>query len=282
MHPAPFPYRLAACDLDGTLLSPDKTISQANRDAVEMLKDRGVRVVLASGRRHQNSIRYHRQLGLDTLIVSCSGALVADPVSGETVRETPLAPAVADSLVAAGLAGGYTVIYYHRDHLYTGGSDHWVSLYESRVGERAERHPNLRELRGESALKIVWYGEPAVLTVRRRALEEEYGDRLGVIATDPENLEFFNPDATKGTAMAVVAALYQIDPAATIAFGDGENDAPMLRWAGLGVAMDHANDAAKAAAKVVSPPGCPGEGVARAVAKILDGAWNESVRAPHL
>ena len=271
MPPTPFPYQLAAFDLDGTLLGPDKTISAANRAALGLLRERGVQIVLASGRRHQNSVRFYEQLGLDTLLVSCSGAMIKNPVSNDTVREMPLTPALADELVAGGLAGGFTVVYYHRDHLYSGGSDRWIELYESRVGERTERHPDLRELHGAAALKVVWYGEPSVMAGRRRELEEKYKGRATIVATDAENLEFFDPHADKATALKVVAALYQVEPAAVMTFGDGENDAPMLRWAGLGVAVDGANAVAKAAAKVVGPAGCPEESVARAVGQIIDG-----------
>ena len=278
MQTAPFPYRLAVTDLDGTLLGPKKNISAANKEALGLLQERGVKVVVASGRRHQNSVRFYQQLDLDTLLISCSGAMIKSPVTGETVREVPLAPTMAGWLVAEGIASDYTVIYYHRDHLYAGGSDEWIALYESRVGEKVERHPNLRDLHGDAALKVVWYGEPSALKERRKELEETHRENLSIVATDPENLEFFDPQADKGTALAVVAGIYQVEPAATITFGDGENDAPMLRWAGLGVAVDEANDIAKAAAKVVAPAGPPEESVARAVARIIDGAWDQYVR----
>lgn len=278
MHPAPFPYRLAVTDLDGTLLGPDKTISAANKEALTLLQERGVQIVVASGRRHQNSVRFHRELGLDTLLISCSGAMIKNPATGETVREVPLAPEMADWLVAEGIAAGYTVIYYHRDHLYAGGSDQWISLYESRVNEKVERHPDLRALHGQAALKVVWYGEPAELQERRPRLEDAHCGKLSIVATDPENLEFFDPRADKATALAVVAEIYQVEAPATIAFGDGENDAPMLRWAGLGVAVDHANDVAKAAATVIAPAGPPQNSVARAVTRIIDGAWDRYVR----
>lgn len=275
----PPPYRLAAFDLDGTLLGPDKKISPANRTAVGQLRGHGVKVVLASGRRHQNSIRFYQELALDTLLVSCSGALIKSPVSGETLREVLLDEGLADQLVADGLAAGYTVIYYHRDHLYTGGSDQWVSLYEGRVGERTEPHLDLRALGGKAALKIVWYADPKVLTGQRGELEKKYEGRLSIVATDPENLEFLDAQATKATALKVVADYYHVEPAASMTFGDGENDAPMLSWAGLGVAVDHANEKAKQAARVVSPAGCPEESVARAIEQILAGKWNPGFAA---
>ena len=266
MHDAAFPYRLAACDLDGTLLGPRKEISPANFDAVQRLRRQGVRVVLASGRRHQNSILFYRQLGMDGLMVSCSGALVKDPGTEQTRREILIPPALADELVAHGQAGGFAVIYYHRDHLFIGERNHWTELYESRVGERAELFPgDLRGLGGAAALKIVWYGEPDTLRAMRPSLHDEYRDRLTVLSTDPENLEFLAPAANKADALASLADFYGVNQTETLAFGDGENDAPMLRWAGLGVAVDGANELARSAARLTGAAGTPEERFARAV-----------------
>ena len=268
--PSDFPYRLAACDLDGTLLGPHKEISPGNVEAVRRLQEHGVRFVIASGRRHQNSVRFYRQLGLDGFMIACSGATVQDPLTGEVLREVLITAEVAEELVARGEDGGWVVIYYHRDGLYVNRRDHWTELYESRVGEQAASYPGgLRALRGEAALKVVWYGEPDRLQGLRGSLEADYRGRLSVLSTDKENLEFLAPAANKAEALAVVAGHYGVEQDATLAFGDGENDAPMLRWAGCGVAVDRGDQAAKSAARLVGPPGAPEESFARAVGEVF-------------
>lgn len=273
-----FPYQVVASDLDGTLLGPRKDISTANREAVRRLRDTGAKFVLASGRRHQNSVRFHRQLGLDGLLISCAGASVRDPQTGQTLHEVCIPPELADELVAEGERAGYTIVYYHRDHLYVTTTNHWTDLYESRVGERAERFPgSLRDLRGEAALKIVWYGEPSTLQGIRADMETRYAGRLGIVATDPENLEYNAPEANKARALEVVCQHYGAVQTAALAFGDGENDAPMLRWAALGVAMDNGNRHAKEAADLVSPPGAPEESFSRGVEAVF-----AQVRRPNL
>ena len=271
MNDVPFPYQLAACDLDGTLLGPNKEISAANDAAVRRLRDAGTRFILASGRRHQNSMRFQRQLGLDGLLISCAGAMIKDPQTDKTLHEVLIPADLADGLVAEAEKAGYTVIYYHRDHLYVTETNHWTDLYESRVGERAERYKgSLRDLAGAAALKIVWYGDPSTMQGCRAGVEDGYKGRLDVLSTDAENLEFSAVGADKAQALAVCAEYYRIKQQATLAFGDGENDAPMLRWAGLGVAMDGGNPRAKEAARLVSPAGPPEESFARAVDTIFD------------
>jgi Cof subfamily protein (haloacid dehalogenase superfamily) len=250
------------------LLGPHKRISAANVAAVRSLQSAGLRIVLASGRRHQNSLRYYHELALDTPLISCAGALVKDPQTGETLREALLPAPIAAELVAEGQSGGFSVIYYHRDHLFVGGRDHWIELYESRVEERPEIC-DLASLKGAAALKIVWYGEPEALKARRAGLEERYVNRARILATDPENLEFAAPGANKAEAVAAVAEFYGVAQDATLAFGDGENDVPMLGWAGVGVAMDHGSAHERCPGARVSPAGPPEESFARAVHELI-------------
>ncbi len=81
-------------------------------------------------------------------------------------------------------------------------------------------------------------------------------------------LEFMRNDADKGTGLAALAARLGIAREEVIAIGDGENDIPMLRWAGLGVAMANAPDDVKAAADLIAPH-CDEDGCAQIMEKYL-------------
>ena len=270
MNPPPtFPYRLAAIDLDGTLLGPDKTVSAANLRAVRELEARGVTIVIASGRRYQNSRRFQRELGLNGPIIACQGALVIDPASGQAFEENLLPAPLAADLVRAGGRAGFSVIYYHRERLLAARRDHWISVYESRIGEQVELCPDLESLRGEAALKIVWYGEPAALSALRPRLEADYRNKADVLATEKENLEFMCAGIDKARGLDAVTAHYGLTRAQTLAFGDGENDAPMLRRAGLGVAVSDADDLARKAAGLIGPAGDRETAFARAVEAVF-------------
>jgi Cof subfamily protein (haloacid dehalogenase superfamily) len=266
-----FPYRLAAVDLDGTLLGPDKEVSAQNAAAVQRLNENGARVIIASGRRHQNSIRFQRQLGLTGPIIACQGGLIRDGEQGNVVEAHFLPLSTAREIVDQGEQRGVDVIYYHLDHLYVGKErDHWVDLYESRVGERTETLPDLDQLQGRRALKIVWYGNPDVLKRSRPEMTARFQDKVDVLSTELENLEFMPHGVNKATAVEKVARELRVDREQVLAFGDGENDVSMLSWAGLGVAMNHGNAAAIAAAKMVSPSGPPETAFARAVEAIFE------------
>ena len=266
-----FSFRLAAVDLDGTLLGPDKQIGPENASAVQRLRDNGVTVIIASGRRHQNSVRFQRQLGLNGPIIACQGGLIQDGESGNVVEAHFLPQSVTQQIIADAERNDIQTIYYHLDHLYVAERhNRWIDLYESRVGERAEILSNLEQLDGRRALKLVWYGDPVVLGKVRGEMSANYSDKVDVLSTERENLEFMPRGISKATALAKVAAEYGVRQEEVLAFGDGENDVAMLVWAGLGVAMGHGNQAAIKVAKRVSPPGPPESAFARAVDKLLE------------
>ncbi|MCA9791733.1 MAG: HAD hydrolase family protein, partial [Candidatus Eremiobacteraeota bacterium] len=93
--------------------------------------------------------------------------------------------------------------------------------------------------------------------------------RLDSYATDPVCLEFISPGVSKARGLSLLADQMGIDPSQIAAFGDGDNDAPMLAWAGFGVAMAHATQAARSAARAIAPEGLAGTALARAIALVL-------------
>ena len=270
-----FRYRLAAIDLDGTLLGPDKNVSEENAAAVRRLNAHGVKVVIASGRRHQNSIRFQRQFELDGPIIACQGGLIRDGESGNVIEAHFLPQTVARDITKEGANAGVRVIYYHLDHLYVSErNNEWIELYESRVGEKTEPLADLGQLDGRRAQKILWNGDPLVLGKARPRLAELYREKVDLLSTEKENLEFMPRGINKATALAKVAAEFGIRAEEVLAFGDGENDVQMLSWAGAGVAMRHGNAAAIAAARFVSPEAPPETAFAAAVDAVLENQFD--------
>ena len=265
------PYRLAAVDLDGTLLGPDKKVSEENAAAVRRLGANGVKVVIASGRRHQNSVRFQRQFNLDGPIIACQGGLIRDGESGNVIEAHFLPQTVAREITNEGARAGVRVIYYHLDHLYVAErNNEWIDLYESRVGEKTEALADLGQLDGRRALKIVWYGDPLILGKASPWMADRYREKADLLSTEKENLEFMPRGINKATALAKVAAELGVPAEEVLAFGDGENDVQMLSWAGAGVAMRHGTAAAMAAARFVSPEASPETAFAAAVGALLE------------
>jgi Cof subfamily protein (haloacid dehalogenase superfamily) len=264
-----FPYRLAAIDLDDTLLGPDKRISAANRAAVQQLRSLGVQVVLASGRCHANMVGYHQELGLEGLVISSQGALVRHAETGETLHQHLIDPELARAAIARGEAQGFSVVVYHPEASYVRIRDAYTKIYEQRTSNRLLQVDRWEEHLAPGVLKVLWLGSEARIAAQLPEVRSAWEDRLEMLITDPEYLELMPHGVSKEVGLEAAVRHYGLTADRTLAFGDGHNDVTMLRWAGLGVAMSHGRESARQAADRVAPPGDPETEFARAVAVLV-------------
>ena len=262
---------LIALDLDGTLLTHDKLISSPNRAAVRRAIDAGIAVVLASGRMHEATVRYAHMLDMaaNTPVVSYNGGLVRT-VGGYTLSHRPVPPEVADYLIAFTRERGLHLNYYLNDTLYVTGMDEWSVLYNSRTGSVPVAVGDLGKFAGQSPTKLIIIGSNATTDDLLGPMRDHFGSSLYVTKTDDEYLEFMNADASKAAALEVAANFLGIPQSASAAFGDNQNDIPMLKWAAWGVAMANARPEVKLAAQEVGLS-ADEDGVAFGIDRLLAG-----------
>jgi Cof subfamily protein (haloacid dehalogenase superfamily) len=252
-HSSAFPYRLAAIDIDDTLVGPDRIISEANRDALQRLQDAGAMIALASGRSHANMVPFHQALGLETPLISANGALVREAPQGRVWAEHGLPWPLVQELIAAGRERGVSVLLYTLDGVYVDRRTEYTEYDQSRNDDPQILVPDLSAVRSGAIQKVLWMDSPSQVEALTAEMTAYYAGRLTVTHTDPPYLEFMPPGITKATGLADLARALGIDALDVVAFGDGNNDVQMLEWAGMGIAMSHAKPAAKAAADYTVP-----------------------------
>ena len=277
------PIRLVAIDLDDTLLTPDLRIAPACREAVQAVRARGVQVVLATGRMFCSAAPYARQLGLgaETPIIAYNGGLV-QTLGGELWVHEPVPLPEARELARYAINRGLCLNLYINDTLYVQELGPHVAYYVSIAGVQAHPVGDLLAFLQAPPTKMLIVDEAERIEALLPELREAFAGRLDVARSKPRYIEVTAPGVSKGRALAAVAARLGVPAEQVMAIGDGENDAPMLRWAGLGVAVANAMPAAKAAADVLTlsnaeggvgaalrryvlgqpgdgPGGCPGE-----------------------
>jgi Cof subfamily protein (haloacid dehalogenase superfamily) len=258
-----FPYRLAVFDMDDTLLGPDKKISAENRSALDRLRKMGVEVVIASGRFSKNVFSYEKELGLSGWMISSGGAVVSHSVTGEVIFEMTVPQDLGLELFHRGRNEGISLIGYHRSGIFCDAQTEWTALYLRRTGQVPIA--DIPALINTGLQKLIWTTDRARIAELTPKMQEEYRGRLYVVNTEHEMMEFLNPKVNKALAVQVLAEKLAIPQEAVLAFGDGNNDVPLLAWAGMSVAMAHGRESARKSAKKVSPPGDPGTAVARAL-----------------
>jgi len=267
--------RMVACDLDGTVVRADGTVSPRTLAAFDACERAGVDVVFVTGRPPRWLPPIAEVTGHRGLAVCANGALVVDLASSGVVRVTDLPPAtvleVADRLRARldGTAFALeTLDGVRREPQFMPRHEHAL----------AARTGTLPELLADSptVVKLLCRQDPLPRAERRTAdelLEIARAELAGIaepVHSDPWGamLEIAAPGVSKASGLAGLAAERGIDAADVAAFGDMPNDVPMLRWAGRGFAMSGGHPEAVAAAGEVAPP-CEDDGVAQVLEWLL-------------
>src|SRR5688572_13116020 len=131
-------FRLAAIDLDETLLGPDHLVSPLNARAVRTMTDSGVTCVIASGRMHESTTRFADELDLHAPIISYHGALVKHFRSGELWSHTPLGAEPAAEVIRFCVETGRHLNYYLNDRVYVAQRGKWADFYLRQTGSPME------------------------------------------------------------------------------------------------------------------------------------------------
>lgn len=262
------PIRLAAIDLDGTLLGPDSRISPGNLAAVDRLTEAGIEVVLASGRHFKSIVPY--LLPQVRWVVSSQGAEVGTFDQSLVLGSNYLRESDVIRMMEQVRPRPFTPIYYTRDEVFTPAppNDH-LSLYSELSGRTPVLADNARIL-GMMVQKIIWVGKPAQVSSLRT--DKGLSDSgLQAFRTEDTIFEIMPWETSKASALRTLTQHLGLGAENVVVFGDGENDIPMFDWAGHSFAMAHGRPEAIARAKQVSPAGAPEIAFARSVDLLLAG-----------
>jgi Cof subfamily protein (haloacid dehalogenase superfamily) len=259
--------QLLAIDLDDTLLSEDLSISQENKDAIAKAEDRGVRVILASGRSLFSMTRYVQELNLDKrhgYVISWNGSLVTDAQTEAVLFHHELDPDLTEKILVWALENKHTLQTQYRDEMWVMHSNYYSEL-DLQLSSMKLIEPSKEEFLAHRHPKLIIPEDPQVLVGIQAELQEVFGDSLRMFRSKPYFLELMPPTADKGFALAELAQLLHIPQHSVMAVGDSGNDREMIRYAGLGVAMVNGNPEIKAEANWVTTKDNNHSGLAEAI-----------------
>lgn len=267
--PAVGRYRILALDVDGTLLDADGHLSPRTADAVARAASAGILPVLCTGRRYRRARAITEQLGLAAPIVCNSGAIVKDPADHRTLWRADFDPDLADQVRALFRAFDEPGVVFSdrppteadfRVPAFPTGRTMFDD-YVAKNRDHAEIDPAWADVGPEQDIEP-WFHVCAVgsyeemSAFERSALERMSGRIQTFVLRTSRYLgtmcEILRVDASKWSALQHLADLWGIAPEEICAVGDDANDIPMIRHAGLGVAMGHAHEEVLAAADLVT------------------------------
>lgn len=258
------PFDLIALDLDGTIMDRrfPGGFSPRVRNAIRRAQEAGVLVTIATGRTLDYVAPRAVDLGVTIPVVTTQGAVVGDPVTRRILYEALMPMDAARQVVAWAEENDRVLILYFSDG--QGGTvmvqnrERWTpSEYDYWFGAPRRVEPNLfRWLEGEGAhppLKFITISHVAEEPDLTRRLQELLGPSVHISRTHDQLVEGTAAGVDKGNGLLHLLQELHIPRARVLAIGDNENDIPLLRTAGFGVAMGQASEHVKAVADWVAP-----------------------------
>ncbi|MDQ4128604.1 MAG: HAD family hydrolase [Actinomycetota bacterium] len=267
------PFELGAFDLDGTVLRRNLRISERTVDALRGLRERGMRLVVATGRRYEGAREHAGRLGFagsDPVI--CYGGSMVRRMNGETLLHRTLPRELSVEVLDWAAERDLHARVFLDGRIIT-----------SRDTPAALEHLRRREepdvltvdspagwLRdgGEEPTKLVIVDHPDDIGGWLEEAREHFRGRLFVTRSLPHYVEVGSLEGTKASALEFLCGRWGIDSRRVLAFGDADNDIDMLRFAGRGVAVGGMTDEVREAADEIVPD-VDEDGVAGYVEKLL-------------
>ncbi|SHK25981.1 hypothetical protein SAMN02745163_03511 [Clostridium cavendishii DSM 21758] len=253
-------------DVDRTLTTSKNIVSEKTKDALIKAQELGIILVLASGRPISGLMDLSRELKMDKnhgLLVSFNGSKVFDCETNEVLFNETMS--VEDGRAILEHMKKFDVIpmidkddYMYvtdvfNNEIHFNGQTWNIVQYESRGGKfKLCEKDDLAAFLDYPLNKILTAGEPEYLQENYKEMMAPFKDTLSCMFTAPFYFEFTANGIDKAKALDSVLIPMGYKREEMIAFGDGHNDASMLKYAGIGVAMGNAVDDLKAIADEVT------------------------------
>lgn len=249
-------YKLIAMDLDGTLSNDQKIITEKTRMALMRAQEQGIRLALASARPSPGLYRERDVLRLQDhqgVLMSYNGGRIVDAASGAVLFETAMDLIQVRQVLRALEHLPVTPILDDGTQFYVKDRNGYQVAYECRNNAmQCVEVKDLAAFLSFAPIKILMSADPGLITQLQKQIALILPPGLHVVQTAPFYLEVIPNTINKGRGIQEICRALKIKPGEVIAFGDAENDIPMLQTAGVGVAMGNAAEQVKVAADMVT------------------------------
>lgn len=245
-------FRAVVTDLDGTLLDAHHSISEYTLKTLNLLREKGVAIVFATGRPHMDVFHTIDTCNLHgCYLITSNGTRVFDP-QRRVIAEHYLDPQIVKELINIqqnnkSLESCFLSInvFRHDQWLTNNGIKEMLQIFQ-----RSGFCYNCTDLSKEShdgVNSVFFVGDERSLLIVEDILNSQFQEKVNHSFSMSHVLDVSPPNVHKGNAMREVAELLGITLKDIIAFGDGMNDAEMLKMAGKGCVMGNAQQRLKAA-----------------------------------
>lgn len=234
-------YKLLVLDLDDTLLRDDYSISETNRKSLIELQQKGVKVILASGRPTPAMMRYVYELKLDifeSFILAYNGAEILNCKNNTSIFTQALSKEEIHMLYDWSKKLDTTLITYHDDSIITDTITPYVEIESKLTGMPIRLVDNFKEKVQKEAIKCLMLDEPDKLEKIEKLLQVEIPSK-SIARSKPFFLEITEKGIDKAASLDKLAQQLNIRSNEIVAVGNAGNDLSMIQYAGLGIWVDN-------------------------------------------
>ncbi len=244
-------------DLDGTLLTDQKTITPATRAALDQFAAAGNVFAISTGRPMAGALKVQAQYELaypGSYVVAFNGAEIYDTSAGKTIYRAEVDLSITEEILAMAAERQIHCQTYRDQYIISPSYNEHLAFYRSGSNLPAIINESVMEEITEPPCKLIAVDkyDKAKLDAFRDEINAKFGDTLTTIFSNDYYLEIFPKEAGKGAALRRLCEYLQIPKSQSLAAGDAENDLSMIQEAGIGIAMKNGSDQVKAAASVIT------------------------------
>lgn len=247
--------KLIAIDLDGTLLNQAKEISFANKAALHYAQKRGVKVVLCTGRPYLAMQHLFAEIALvpqDEYVILFNGSQIRRVEDGQVIYEESLSHSDLELWLSFTEAENLPLTVFDSEWVYdnTAYQGRQASTYQTPAPRKRIDYQELSQ--DQRFNKFVICTTPDNIANYYDKISDFANNRYQMVLSHPYQIEISPMNINKGSALQYLSDYLNIEPSEVMAIGDEYNDASMLSFAGVSVAMDNAVDDMKALADFVT------------------------------
>ncbi|BES65030.1 sugar-phosphatase [Gottschalkiaceae bacterium SANA] len=260
--------KFLALDVDGTLLNSKREVCESTIEMIKEAQEKDVLVTICTGRPVQGAVPFVKMFGLQSPIIAYNGGMIVDSKTMEVLYEQDVSGEDARRIIALGQERETTIIIWSNNQLYVNELNDHVNEYKQLSDVQPIKIQDYEEIIQQGITKLLWIDDVEKIRTYKADMHTQLQETVNVVISKPHYLEFVDKKVSKGEALKQIGEIYGISRNEMMAIGDGDNDLPMLEYAGLGVAMGNAPDFVKEKVQFVTASNDE-DGIAVAIRKFI-------------